>query len=156
MVIRQAVPEDIPAMVALSYTKRRNYEKSQPQFWRYAEGAEAGQGEWFKTLLANARYIFFVAEQETAIMGFAIGNIVKSPEVYDAGLTLMVDDFCVTDPTLWGSVGAQLLAALKAKAHAKGVTQTVVVCGAHDAPKRQCLQGIGLTVASEWYVGKIT
>jgi predicted acetyltransferase len=37
---RLAIINDIPNMVALSYEKRRNYEKFQPQFWRYAENAE--------------------------------------------------------------------------------------------------------------------
>lgn len=36
----QATKTDITAMVDLSYQKRRAYEKAQPQFWRYADGAE--------------------------------------------------------------------------------------------------------------------
>jgi hypothetical protein len=42
MIIRPATPQDIDALVSLSYEKRRAYEKAQRQFWRYAEGAETG------------------------------------------------------------------------------------------------------------------
>ncbi|HJD62028.1 MAG TPA: hypothetical protein LFW14_00180 [Rickettsia endosymbiont of Degeeriella rufa] len=45
--IRFANSDDIDAMVALSYTKRRAYEKVQPQFWRYKQGAEKLQAKWF-------------------------------------------------------------------------------------------------------------
>ncbi|HJD60980.1 MAG TPA: hypothetical protein LFV90_02260 [Rickettsia endosymbiont of Columbicola hoogstraali] len=45
--IRFANSDDIDAMVALSYTKRRAYEKVQPQFWRYKQGAKKLQAKWF-------------------------------------------------------------------------------------------------------------
>lgn len=37
----------------------------------------------------------------------------------------------------------------------KGATQIVVVCGAHDHPKRKFLSEQNLQVASEWFVGGI-
>lgn len=51
ILIRDADNTYIPHMVSLSYEKRLAYEKAQPQFWRYKEGAEKAQSEWFKKLV---------------------------------------------------------------------------------------------------------
>ena len=79
-----------------------------------------------------------------------------APEVYNpGGLTLMIDDFCVQSENLWQSVGTRLIAIVKAAAKAKGATQILVVCGAHDYPKRKFLSEQNLSIASEWFVGGI-
>ena len=154
--IRLATQSDIDSMVNLSYQKRRSYEKAQTQFWRYAEGAEESQKEWFKLLLSKDDSILLVAESKDQIEGFIIGQIIKAPAVYNpGGLTLMIDDFCVASTSDWKLVGERLLEKLKILSKEKGATQTIVVCGFHDEPKRQFLKGFGLTVASEWYVGDI-
>ena len=41
------------------------------------------------------------------------------------------------------------------KAQAKGAAQILFVCGVHDQPKRRFLKSLGLSVASEWYVGEV-
>ncbi len=155
-IIRKADISDVPAMVALSYEKRMAYEKAQPQFWRHADGAEEEQTVWFKVLMALEDHILFIAESDSNIAGFVIGKIVKAPGVYDpGGLTLVVDDFCVSSPALWQSVGSKLLNEIKQLTKAKGTTQILVVCGVHDEPKKRFLQHFGLNIASEWYVGDI-
>lgn len=155
-IIRKANVSDVPAMVALSYEKRKGYEKAQPQFWRHAEGAEETQAKWFNELLPQEDYILLVAESESKIAGFIIGRIANAPEVYDpGGLSLMIDDFCVLSTKLWESIGGELLQELQRLAREKGAAQTLVVCGAHDEPKRKFIKGSGLTIASEWYVGEI-
>ena len=79
-----------------------------------------------------------------------------APEVYNpGGLTLMIDDFCVQSENLWQSVGAGLIEETKDAAKAKGAKQILVVCGAHDNPKRKFLREQNLQVASEWFVGGI-
>ncbi len=85
-----------------------------------------------------------------------IGKLMPEPKVYNpGGLTLMIDDFCVNCENLWQSVGAKLIEETKVAAKAKGATQIVVVCGAHDLPKRKFLSQQNLQVASEWFVGGI-
>ncbi len=150
--IRHAKLEDIASMVNLSYEKRRAYERVQSQFWRYKKGAEASQANWFQQLLNQKDHILLVAESEGKIAGFVIGQLITAPEVYDPGLTLMIDDFCVATPGDWPSIGAALLSQLKSLGKEKGVVQLVMVSGAHDEPKRQFLKQAGLSVASEWYV----
>lgn len=155
VIVSSACQDDIAAMVALSYQKRRDYEQAQPQFWRYAAGAEKSQSEWFKELLTKDEYIMLVAKRSDAFLGFIIGGIVKAPEVYDPGLTLVVDDFCVSSSVEWQEVGGSLIAKLKELAKSKDAEQIVVVAGKHDQPKRRFLQEQSLAVASEWYVGEI-
>ncbi len=79
----------------------------------------------------------------------------KYPGYNPGGLTLMIDDFCVTDESEWHSIGSQLVQKIKAIAKLRGAAQVLIVCGAHDGPKCHFLKKIGLTVASEWYVGII-
>ncbi|MFN9000624.1 MAG: hypothetical protein ACK5VW_00980 [Holosporales bacterium] len=156
--VRTSQLTDIDAMVSLSKTKRKLYEKAQPQFWRYAgEEGDDAQRQWFQDLLEDKKYVMFTAESKTKeILGFIIGKLIPAPEVYNpGGLTLMIDDFCVSCETLWQSVGAKLIEETKAAVTAKGATQIAVVCGAHDHPKRKFLSEQNLSIASEWFVGGI-
>lgn len=156
LVIRQAAQSDVTAMVSLSHQKRLAYEKVQPQFWRYATGAEDTQTKWFEELLGKHDHILLVAESKDKLLGFVIGRLMSSPEVYDpGGLTLMIDDFCVKSPPDWIEVGKKLFIKIKEVAKSKGVAQIVAVTGHHDERKRQFLQSLGLTIASEWYVGEV-
>jgi hypothetical protein len=154
--ISHASESDIPAMVAMSYEKRRDYERAQPQFWKYAEKAEEIQTNWFIELMGKDDYILLIAHMNNEMYGFIIGRIMQAPEVYNpGGLTLMIDDFCVKAPALWYDVGTILIDEMKALAKPKGAAQILVVCGAHDKPKAEFLNELGLNVASEWYVSSI-
>nr|WP_253308609.1 GNAT family N-acetyltransferase [Rickettsia endosymbiont of Ceutorhynchus assimilis] len=156
ILIRNANSNDISAMVSLSYTKRRAYEKAQQQFWRYKEGAEESQSKWFKELLLQDDYIMLVAEDENKMLGFILGRLIEAPEVYDPkGLTIMIDDFCVETENDWSFAGLELIEKIKTKAKNKGASQILVVCGAHDEPKRRFLKTLGLNIVSEWYVSSI-
>jgi hypothetical protein len=177
IIVRLAKISDIEAIASLSKTKRLEYEKAQPQFWRYAgEEGDNAQKEWFKELLDQKEYLIFTAiknchpefisgspemlnqvqHDNNTILGFIIGKLMPAPEVYNpSGLTLMIDDFCVKSEDLWESVGAQLIEKIKKEGKAKGASQILVVSGAHDAPKRRFLQNQSLSIASEWFVGGI-
>ena len=112
MTIRPSQLSDIDDMISLSKSKRLEYEKVQPQFWRYArEEGDESQRIWFKELLQHKDYLMFTAAgEDQEIIGFIIGRLVPAPEVYDpGGLTLMIDDFCVHSENLWESVGFHLI-----------------------------------------------
>ena len=167
-VARTSQLTDTLAMVSLSKAKRILYEKAQAAFWRYAgEEGDNTQRQWFKELLEDKNYVMFTAsacakasvdkENDTQeILGFIIGKLMSAPEVYNpGGLTLMIDDFCVQSENLWQSVGHALIEETKAAAKVKSATQILVVCGAHDHPKRKFLNEQNLSIASEWFVGGI-
>ena len=155
MIIRKSIISDIQKMVALSYIKRKNAEKAQQQFWKIASGAEEIQAKWFEELLARDDHILLCSEENGKVQGFIIGRLVKAPEVYDpGGLTLMIDDFCVAD-NKWDEIASGLIYQFKILAKGKGAGQILVVSGAWDNTKRDFLKNIGLSVASEWFVGGI-
>lgn len=155
MKVRKSIISDIPEMVALSYIKRKNAEKAQPQFWGYAQGAEEIQTKWFEELISRDDHILLSSEDSGKINGFVIGRILKAPEVYDtAGLTLMIDDFCVVD-NKWEKIATNLITDIKSIAKERGVSQVLIVSGAWDYMKKDFLKNIGLSLASEWFVGSI-
>lgn len=148
-----ATKVDIGAMVNLSYQKRKNYEQAQPQFWRYSGNAEEIQARWFEELLEHKDYILLVAKENSKVIGFIIGRLVKAPEVYNpGGLTLMIDDFCCE---AWNNIGRKLMEKTAVIAKEKGAVQFCVVAGNHDLDKCKFLEEFGLSCASRWYVGKI-
>jgi hypothetical protein len=153
LIVAKASKADISSMVELSYLKRKNYEQAQPQFWKYAEGAEKIQTEWFEELLEHKDYILLVAKENSKIIGFIIGRLVIAPEVYNpGGLTLMIDDFACED---WINVGKLLMEKIAKIAKEKGAVQFCVVAGNHDLDKCRFLEEFGLNCASRWYVGSI-
>lgn len=144
--IRKALKSDISWMVSLSHNKRKSYAEAQKQFWKMAKDSDKIQTKWFEQKNAIA---LVVDNKE----GFVIGKVVTPPEVYDAGLTLMIDDFCVSDESLWSSTGKDLIDEIKKLAKTQMVSQILVVCGAHDSHKKSLLKQVGLATTSEWYVG---
>ena len=157
LLVRPTLLSDISSCVALSYSKRRAYEKAKPQFWKYAgESAEKSQAKWFADLLTRDDHILLTVESNGKIVGFIIGKLMSAPEVYNpGGLTVMIDDFCVENEADWDWIGLNLVQELKGISKTKGACQILVVCGVHDEAKRCFLNSIGLAVASEWYVGEI-
>lgn len=151
---RQAESKDIDDMVLLSKFRRMLYENAQPQFWRYS--GKEGDNTLCKELLEDENHLMFIAENDAEILlGFIIGKIMPGPEGdHSVGPTLMIDDFCVNPEDLQ-SVGAKLIEEIKAVAKARGAKQILVVCGAHDHPKRKFLSEQNLSIASEWFVGDI-
>ena len=153
IIVRTVTQSDIPALVKLSYQKRRAYEMAQPQFWKYAENAEDIQAKWFEELLDDAQYIMLVDDN---LRAFIIGRLIKAPEVYNpGGLAVMIDDFCVAAPEFWHTIGSALVSKVKGIAKKKGATQILVVSGDHDAAKNQFIEACGLNITSRWYTGEI-
>lgn len=155
MKIQFSSKDDIEDMVALSYQKRKYYEEAQPQFWKYAENAEKVQADWFRELLGRDDHIILSAKNDDDIVvGFIIGRVIPAPEVYNpGGMTLMIDDFCVEDESMWEAIGTPLVESIKEVSLGYNVSQILVVSGDHDDTKNLFLENIGLSVASRWYVG---
>ena len=73
--VYKVTEKDIDAMVELSYQKRREYEKAQPRFWKYAKGAEAIQAKWFKELLDKDDWIMLaVYSSSSNLQGLGISE----------------------------------------------------------------------------------
>ncbi len=156
MSIRPATGEDIIRMVELSDLKRTEYAQYSPVFWRKAEGASEKQRPFLLAQLERENNIVLVSEEEDNIDGFLIASVVGAPPVYDpGGQVCMVDDFAVSSPAKWQTVGLALLTEATAQAKERGAVLSVVVCGLLDEPKRAMLRAGGASIASEWYTSPI-
>jgi hypothetical protein len=151
--IRAATLSDVPAMEALAEQKRIQYEKYQPIFQHQSQDARRLHGEFLKGLVSKPGAILLVAQDGAVIQGFIYGNLVDAPPVYNPGGKICaVDDFVVSKPEQWPTIGKALLEAVLAKAKLSGAVMGNVVCGPLDQPKREFLEGQGFSVASEWHV----
>jgi hypothetical protein len=153
--IWDATLDDVDAIAGLGQRVREQYAIYQPTFWRVATNALDLHRAFVAHLVADGEVLSLVAtDDEHRLLGYAFATVAPAPPVYDpGGLTAMVDDFAVADDDLWSTVGVELGAALRRRVADRGAVQMVVVCGAGHEAKRAALQAMGLTVASEWWVG---
>jgi hypothetical protein len=157
LVIRHAELSDLDAIAALADARRVDYERAQPQFWKRADGAVDQHRPWLTHLLTSDEVISLTAVDAAGeLAGFLFATPVPAPPVYaPGGPTGLIDDFAVAASDLWATAGVELLQAARAELLARGAAQVVVVCGAHDGPKRAALAAAGLGLASEWFVGTL-
>lgn len=156
MTIRVASGEDLEEMLRLADARRRQYTAYQPLFWRAAADAVDQQRPYLAELLQDERVIAYVGATDSALRGFVLGKLILSPPVYDpGGETCVVDDFTVSDPADWPTIGVDLLRAVQQAAHLRGATQIVVVTAHLDTAKRTVLAASGLSTASEWWVSAL-
>ena len=151
--MRKAEEKDLDAMVVLSAAKRVEYEGYQPIFHKVAADADAKQRLFLKDQLSKPDMLFLVHEDGTKLDGWLNLRLVGAPPVYNPGGKIaLVDDFTVSQAAQWPTVGKALLQEAQKWAKGQGAVLINVVCGPKDAPKRQLLQDLGLSVASEWHV----
>jgi GNAT superfamily N-acetyltransferase len=151
--IRDAAQADVPAMTALADTRREQYARYQPLFWRPAAAAAERHHAYLGRLVASEQVITLVSEEDGRLTGFLIASLKPAPPVYDpGGLSCVIDDFAVTPAANWPTTGVGLLHAALAEAGQRGAVQAVVVTAHLDEPKRRALRACGLEIASEWWV----
>jgi len=136
----------------MSYQKRLNYSKKQKSFWKIAGNSNEIQKKYFDKELKNKNVIAMIYQEK---QGFVMGKLILPPEVYDAGLTLMIDDFCVKSDDLWLTIGKELLNECQREAKIMNAEQILVVCGDHDRQKFLLLEAMNMNVASRWYIKQI-
>ena len=156
--INFAQNNDIDWMVDLSEIKRSTYEKFQPSFWKKNPDSQQIQRQYFAELLTDSKIIALALNDKS---GFIIGKIIDAPAVYDAGLTLMIDDFCIVNnysynSNPWLYFGQILLDEIIKIAKVKGIKQILVVSGNHDADKTEFLTKNNLAIASLWLTKTIS
>lgn len=154
MILRSALAADLDQVLAIADRRRHQYAAYQPQFWNPSSDAVRRQRDYFTSLLADPAKLFVVAVANDRLRGFVIATLAPAPPVYDpGGLTCLVDDFTVDEPESWLEVGPQLLDSVRSWAEERGAVQLVVVTAGGDDPKRAVLNSVGLSLASEWWVG---
>jgi hypothetical protein len=152
MDIRRATASDIDAVVAIIETRRRQYQKLQPTFWRKAEDSAASTKTFFTKLIGEPDTYFLVSVEGRQILGFLIARKFVAPPVYaPGGDTWLIDDFAVSEPRYWLTIGEALLSHVSTLLHEHGAAQIVVVCAERDLAKAEVLRRSDLTIASSWW-----
>lgn len=154
--IRPAMVEELDEIVRLAAQKRSRYQAWQPIFHRVHRQAQERHRAYLFDKVHNPDTLMLVYERQGFVLGFALGEFKDAPPVYDvAGKVMIVDDFYVKEPEDWPEVGGALIRTMWKKGLEKhGATLVNVVCSPKDEPKRQALIAAGLSVASEWWVGR--
>jgi hypothetical protein len=156
-VIRRAAAGDVESMLDLADAHRRLYAAFHPRFHRPASGARDAQRPFFEKLVGDDSCIVLVSESDRgAVDGFLTGQLTEPPPVYDPGGSgCIVDDFAVSSPEAWTTVGLGLLNGLRLLARERGAVQVMVVCAPEDEPKQALLAAAGLAAVSEWLQGEL-
>jgi GNAT superfamily N-acetyltransferase len=152
MDIRRATASDLDAVVAIIESQRRQYQKFQPTFWHKASDSAATTKAFFTKLLIEEPAYFLVAVEGNQVQGFVIARKFLAPPVYvPGGDTYLIDDFAVSEPRLWLTIGEALLSHVSTLLHEHGAAQIVAVCADRDLAKVEVLRRSDLTVASNWW-----
>ena len=154
MTIRQAIWADIPKMVAMLDRHRANLEQWDGRFWKRAVNASRWSKLNFRILLLRRRGWMLVADSTGTLEGFVVALPRRVPPVYAPGSkAALIDDFCVTRPELYPTVGAELLGALRERLRLQGFDLLVVVTACADEHKVGLLRSVGLAPTSQWWTG---
>lgn len=153
-VVRVARPDDADIAADFAVTKRAEYEKYSPIFWRCAAGGREKHQPFLTQCIESDDYSAFTAERGDEIVGMILANRRGTPPPFHADRepTWFVDDFYVAEPELWESVGRSLLDAVVEEAIAGGARRLVVVGAQLDLPKRSFLLDAQCAVAAAWWV----
>ena len=150
--VRDAVPEDLDAVAALTAQRRAAYEAVRPDFWRAAADADRHGKSYLVQLIDDTDVIVLVAETGDTLAGVLIGQPMNVPQVYDpGGPVYMIDDFTVSRPDYWTDRGAALLDGFRTILRTRGVVRLIAVCGVHDDAKADLFREAGLTTVSAWW-----
>lgn len=140
--IRRAREADIPRMVELAGQRRHGDGRQRSDYAR----------DLAKQLAGECAFAL-VSSRGGAVDGYAIGQLMATPPVYDpGGETCIVEDIAVAAPRDWPTVGAALLQEVYSAARARGAVLAIVVCDRHDEPKQRMVGSTGAGVVSEWWV----
>lgn len=139
--IRSAAQADIPIIFSLGEEKRKEYEGYQPVFWRRADITIEAAAPWLVSQIEAETNIALVHETRRSIDGFLIAN----RQGY-------IDDYTVSRPGAWPTVGASLLAEASRIAAEKEIEHFLIVTAHLDQPKRAMVADLGLELIANWYV----
>ena len=152
MDVRKAETTDIKAAVELVEKNRRQLQKYQPTFWRKAAKSAATTETFFTKLLGEPDTFFLVAVEGSHQQGFLIARKFTNPPAFDpGGDTWLIDDFAVSEPRHWLTIGEALLSHVSTLLHEHGAVQILAVCAERDLAKAEVLRRSDLTVASSWW-----
>jgi GNAT superfamily N-acetyltransferase len=152
MIIRPAVFDDIPTMVALVEARRDVLASYQPVMWGRSHQSAAMSTGWFSSLINQDTTIARMAVDAEGAAGFYIGVIQQPPPVYAPGGTVcLIDDMAVVDGARGDRAGEMLLDAAAKDARAKGAVLMVAISAVADERHNALLRSRNMSPASYWW-----
>lgn len=146
--------DDAHEAAVLADAKRAEYERYSPVFWRRAVNALELHEPWLANCLSDDGYTSFAARSVEALVGIAMAahRVFPPPFRSDPEPSWLVDDFFVTSPADWQTVGKALLEAVEQAAHEQGAARLVVLSARRDEAKRAMLDACGYERGASWWV----
>jgi hypothetical protein len=136
--VRHMTTEDAVWAAGLMETRRAEYERYSPVFWRPRHGIGQVHTQFLASQVASPDTIALCCED-----GFAIATPV--------GTQYYVDDFAVLD-NRWDDVGSTLLRAVWEEAERRSADALRVVTALLDRPKVTMMTEMGLGLWQQWWV----
>lgn len=138
----------------LADSKRIEYERYSPVFWRPAGDALERHEAFLAKCLDDEAYTCLAARREGHLAGIAMAahSVIPPPFRSDPQRSWLVDDFFVASAAEWQSLGAQLVEAVERAARDSGAARLVVLCARRDEPKRAMLVACGYQRGASWWV----
>jgi len=158
--VRAATKDDVPAIVTSSADNRQVL-FGLDIFWKPHPEADSRFGGWMKKSLTLTDRDMFVAESDSAFLGYVISQPATPlhfPTSHDIGRVGVIDDYCHTcfaDPAQTdgdGQAASNLLHAGEAALEARGNNAALIVCPAAWKSKISVLKTAGYQKAIVWYI----
>lgn len=159
--VRQALNEDIPAIVASSAIHRHVLQDLHPLFWKPHVDADSRFGAWMTRSLTLPDRDMFISETAGQLRGYAISQPATPlhfPPAHDIASIGVVDDFfhdAIEDAQSLRDDHAKAVALLEAAEAARSRrenTSVLVVCPAAWTSKIALLKSAGYENAITWFI----
>lgn len=151
-IVREATPDDLPALLQLAAERRAQYARYQPTFWREAAEAAQLQEQFFGQVFSEPGVLALVVERAGTIEGFLIAALIPPPPVYaQRGPVCSIEDVWVAGGKDWDGAGRALLDAATQAARESDAVQMTIVGARQDEGLRAMLAGADYhTVSEQW------
>jgi ribosomal protein S18 acetylase RimI-like enzyme len=148
MQVRQAGPDDVPALARLNAEVQDLHRAARPQ--DYLDPALAEIEGWMRRLLADPTVVLLLAEEQTDALGFAVVRRVAQPGHVFAPprQRALVDGLGVAARSRRRGVGRALMAAAEAQGRAWGVATVALDVQGFNADAEAFYRALGYEVAS--------
>lgn len=157
--IEAAMPTDSSSAAVLASAKRAEYAEYSPVFWRVAENARQIHEPFLAKCIADrGLFTSLAARSGDRLAGIAITahKVFPPPFSIDPEPSWLTDDFFVSTPDQWMTVGCDLLRETERQANDGGAKRLIVLTARRDEPKRQMLERAGYTRGASWWVHHVT
>lgn len=138
--VRPATAADVPAILEIAERKRRQYAEYQPVFWRMAPVPRQTFAPYMTDQVNSDRNIALVYDGDDRLRGFLIAQ------------ADYIDDYAVSSPEEWPTVGVALLQQTMFRAAERGIGRFRIVTAVADVRKRDSVESQGFRWTATWYV----